>query len=128
MLTGVAGSDMQSVASLFADRSRIAMLDLLMDGREHAVTALARAARIASSTAVGHLARPEAGGLVVTRRAGRHRLVRLAGPAAAAAYEALSELASEPRPSGLRGLARREVLASARTCYDHLAGRLGVAI
>jgi DNA-binding transcriptional ArsR family regulator len=120
--------DTATVAGLFADRSRIAMLDVLMDGRDHAVGALARAADIAPSTAIGHVSRLEEGGLVVSRRDGRRRLVRLAGPAVAASYEALASLSCETGVHGLRASTRRDQLAAARTCYDHLAGRVGVAL
>jgi DNA-binding transcriptional ArsR family regulator len=51
--------DTAYVAGLFADRSRVAMFDVLMDSREHALGALARAAGIAASTATEHLSRPE---------------------------------------------------------------------
>jgi DNA-binding transcriptional ArsR family regulator len=120
--------DVASVAGLFAERSRAAMVDLLLDGRDHSVQALARTAGIAISTASEHLGRLERGGVVVSRRAGRERLVRLAGPAAAAAYESLAELSRDGAVDGLRAWTRREQLRTARTCYDHLAGKLGVAI
>jgi DNA-binding transcriptional ArsR family regulator len=120
--------DTASVAGLFAHRSRLAMIDALLDGREHAVGALARVAGIAASTATEHLSLLEEAGVVVTRRNGRQRLAQLAGPSVAAAYEALSELSDESEANGLRAWTRREQLRAARTCYDHLAGRLGVAI
>ena len=120
--------DTAGVAGLFAHRSRAAMIDVLLDGHEHAVGALARAAGVAASTATGHVSRLEEGGVVLVRRDGRERLVRLAGPTVAAAYEALSELSEEAKPNSLRSSTRREQLRAARTCYDHLAGRLGVAI
>jgi len=120
--------DTAAVAGLFADRSRVAMIDLLLDGQDHALSALAGAAGVAPSTAVGHVSLLERGGIVCSRRQGRNRLVRLAGPEVAAAYEALAELAPERRVTSLRGSTRREQLAAARTCYDHLAGRLGVAL
>ncbi len=104
------------------------MLDVLLDGREHPAQALAGAAGIGPSTATVHLRRLEEGGVVASRRAGRQRLVRLAGPGVAAAYEALAELARERAVSGLGAWTRREELREVRTCYDHLAGRLGVAI
>jgi DNA-binding transcriptional ArsR family regulator len=104
------------------------MIDVLLDGREHPTGALAGAARIGASTATQHLGRLERGGVVVVRRAGRERLVRLAGPSVAAAYEALAELSEEGEVNGLRGWTRRAQLRAARTCYDHLAGKLGVAI
>jgi DNA-binding transcriptional ArsR family regulator len=120
--------DPAAVAELFAHRSRGAMIDVLLDGREHAVGALARVAGVGPSTASQHLGRLEQGGVVVVRRAGRERLVRLAGPTVAAAYEALALLSEESEVNGLRGSTRRAQLRAARTCYDHLAGKLGVAI
>jgi DNA-binding transcriptional ArsR family regulator len=120
--------EVAAVAGLFAHRSRAAMLDLLLDGREHTVAALARAAGVAPSTASEHLAQLEAGRIVTSRKAGRERFVRLAGPTVARTYEALTELSGEAAVTGLRGWTRREELRAARTCYDHLAGRLGVAI
>ena len=104
------------------------MVDLLLDGREHSVQALAEAAAVALSTASEHLGRLESGRVVVSRRAGRERLVRLAGPAVAAAYEGLAALSRDPAVNGLRAWNRREELRAARTCYDHLAGKLGVAV
>jgi DNA-binding transcriptional ArsR family regulator len=124
----VEGLDTAAVAGLFAHRSRAAMIDVLLDGREHAVGALGRAAGVAASTAAEHVGRLEDGGVVVVRRDGRQRLVRLAGPTVAATYEALSQLTDESQATGLRVWTRREQLRAARTCYDHLAGRLGVAI
>jgi DNA-binding transcriptional ArsR family regulator len=124
----MSGFDVADVAGLFADRSRAAMVELLLDGRDHTVQSLARAAGVASSTATGHLGRLEAGGIVASRRAGRERLVRLAAPDVAAAYEALAELSREREVSGLSAWTRRQELCAARTCYDHLAGRLGVSI
>ena len=125
----MSGPGVAAVAGLFADRSRVAMVELLLDGRDHSLQALARAAGVASSTVTGHLGRLEAGGVVVSRRDGRERLVRLAGPEAAAAYEALAELSCERASiNGLREWTRLEELRAARTCYDHLAGKLGVSI
>jgi DNA-binding transcriptional ArsR family regulator len=120
--------DTASVAGVFADRSRVAMLDVLLDGREHTLGELAHAAGVRASTAVGHLARLEEACLVSSQRRGRERLVRLAGPRVAAAYEALAELSAEGEARGLRAWTRREELRHARTCYDHLAGRLGVGL
>jgi DNA-binding transcriptional ArsR family regulator len=120
--------DVASVAGLFADRSRAAMVELLLDGRDHTVRALAQAAGVAPPTATEHVGRLERGGVVVSRRRGRERLVRLAGPTSAAAFEALTALSRETQDGGLREWTRREQLREARTCYDHLAGKLGVSI
>ena len=121
-------TDTAAVAGLFADRSRLAMLDVLLDGREHAVGALAEAAGIAASTATEHLGRLEEGaswsppvavGSVscVSQPHGRGGI-----------REALAELSGEAQVRGLRAWTRREELRAARTCYDHLAGRLGVSV
>ena len=104
------------------------MLEVLLDGRAHTIGSLARAAGIAPPTATEHVSRLEQGGLVTTRREGRSRLVSLAGPEVAASYEALAELAGSAEVHGLRRWTRHAELRAARTCYDHLAGRLGVAI
>jgi hypothetical protein len=105
------------------------MLDLLMDGTHHAAGELANQAGVAPSTASAHLSALVAGGLVTVDRHGRQRRFRLEGPAVARALEALGGLAAAPAPaSSLREATARSQLATARICYDHLAGRLGVAI
>jgi DNA-binding transcriptional ArsR family regulator len=120
--------DLSVVAGLFADRSRAAMLEALMDGADHAAGALARAAGIGAPTASAHLSRLVDGGLITVESVGRERRFRLAGPVVAEAVEALMALAPEARPTGLRAVSERSALRHARTCYDHLAGRLGVEV
>ena len=100
------------------------MLDVLMDQRSHAAAELARAAAVSPSTASSHLAALTDGALVVAEPAGRSRAYRLAGPAVAEALEALSVLAP-PRSSRAPA---DGALRAARTCYDHLAGELGVGV
>jgi DNA-binding transcriptional ArsR family regulator len=123
-------SDLASLAALLADETRAAMCLALLDGRAWTAGELATHAGVAPSTATEHLHRLIGGGLLVERRQGRHRYVQLAGPSVAHLIEDLSARTA-PRPAPARGL--REVTASAalrrgRTCYDHLAGRLGVAV
>jgi DNA-binding transcriptional ArsR family regulator len=123
-----ANVDIASAAQLFGDSARALMLDALMDGEAHSAGELAARARIAASTCSGHLRRLSDGGLVLCETSGRRRLYRLASADVAEALEALGRLA---RPSALRSLAaanRNEALGTARTCYDHLAGRFGVAV
>lgn len=109
-------------AGLIGDPARAAMIDLMMDGGSHAAAALSEAAGISAQTASAHLAKMAAAGLVAVEADGRHRRYSLAGPKVAAAVEALSALApaESVRP-------RTQAMAAARTCYDHLAGKLGVA-
>ncbi|MEO3746856.1 winged helix-turn-helix domain-containing protein [Plantactinospora sp. B5E13] len=113
-----------------ADETRAALCLALLDGRAWTASELAARAEVAPSTATAHLHRLVDGGLLVERRQGRHRYVQLAGSSVAQLIEDLAAR-TDPRPTLARGL--RAVTASAalrrgRTCYDHLAGRLGVAV
>ena len=104
------------------------MLDALFDGDAWSVRALARAARVSESTASEHLDMLRKGGLVVASRDGRQRRYRLASEEVAHALECLGALAPPLPPRGLTESSRNEALRLGRTCYDHLAGRLGVAV
>jgi DNA-binding transcriptional ArsR family regulator len=114
------------IAAMIGDPARAAMLAALMDGRALTAGELASVAGVTPQTASGHLARLVASGLLAMEKQGRHRYHRLATPAVAQAIEGLLALAAAPRrvATGPRDAALRE----ARTCYDHLAGRLGVAL
>jgi DNA-binding transcriptional ArsR family regulator len=116
------------VAKLIANGPRAVMLDLLMDGQAHPAGDLARQAGVSLSTASGHLGALGKGGLVTAEQVGRQRRYRLSGEEVARALESLAVLA--PAIEGTSGHqdATAEQLRRARTCYDHLAGRLGVAV
>ena len=119
-----------SVAALLGDPARAAMLQAMMDGRALTATELAGAAGITPQTASSHLARLTGAGLLAMEKQGRHRYHRLATPAMARLLESLMHVAAEtepPRRAVVTG-PRDVALRAARTCYDHLAGRLGVAI
>ena len=124
----MAGPDLSAVASLLADRSRAAMLDALMSGEERAARTLAATAGVRASTASSHLQKLVDAGLITAVRRGRERHFRLASSEVADAMEALAVLAPAQPVNGLRDANRREALRRARTCYDHLAGALGVAV
>jgi DNA-binding transcriptional ArsR family regulator len=123
-----ASGELTSIGKALASDARATMVDLLLDGREHTARELANHAEVAPSTASRHLAILVHSGLVTVDDHGRQRLFRLAGSRVATALEALGSLVRAPEPSSLRAVAVRDQLAIARTCYDHLAGRLGVAI
>jgi DNA-binding transcriptional ArsR family regulator len=120
--------DLAAVGALLGQPSRASMLDALMTGRALTATELARVAGVSAGTASEHLARLTEGGLVEVVVQGRHRYHRLAGPHVGAALEALSHVAPPRAVASLRQSARARSLAEARTCYDHLAGRAGVAV
>lgn len=116
------------VAAVLADRSRAAMCLALLDGRAWTVGELAGAAGVAASTASEHVGVLTDAGFVDTLRQGRHRYVRLAGDDVAELIERLAQHARPLPAVGLRASLRENRLAAARTCYNHLAGRLGVAL
>ena len=116
------------VAALMADPARAMMLITLLDDRPLAAGELARVAGVTPATASAHLARLLHGGLVVAQRQGRHRYYRLAGHDVAQAIEALAHLSPSVPVRSLRHAQDAAALDSARTCYDHLAGRAGVAL
>jgi DNA-binding transcriptional ArsR family regulator len=118
------------VAALSGDPGRASMLHALMDGRALTATELAKAAGITPQTASGHLHRMTAVGLLSIEKQGRHRYHRLATPSIAHMLESIMLVAAELEP-GRRRLTvgpKDSALRKARTCYDHFAGQLGVAI
>lgn len=120
------------VASLLGDPARVNMMLALSDGRALPAGELALAARIAPGTASGHLGRLVGGGMLVVAPQGRHRYYRIASAEVAALLETVLAVASSQDEG--HGRARRvpsradAALREARTCYNHLAGRLGVAL
>ncbi len=116
------------VAALLADPARVAMLFALSDGREVSAGELALLAGVTRSTASLHLARLVEGGLVAARPEGRHRHYRLTRPETVQALEALAALAPQSAPSTHRQAKIGRAVRTARTCYDHLAGRVGVGL
>lgn len=127
--TGPGGDvEVAGVARLIGEPARAAMLDALLTGKALAAGELARVAGVTAATASEHLSRMKAAGLVATVATGRHRYYRLASPEVAHALEALALLAPSRPVTSLRQSRRNEALLTARTCYDHLAGRVGVGI
>ncbi|MGW2702189.1 ArsR/SmtB family transcription factor [Streptomyces sp. NPDC001340] len=121
-----------ALASLVADETRAACLLALLDGRAWTAGELARHAGVAASTLSEHLGKLVGGGLLTEERQGRHRYVRLADARVAQLVEDLAAQvpAAALRHPGrtLRESSARSAMARGRTCYDHLAGRLGIAV
>jgi DNA-binding transcriptional ArsR family regulator len=118
--------DIASVAALIGDPSRAAMLAALADGRALPAGELASIAGLSLSGASAHLTRLAQGGLIIGQQQGRHRYYRLTGSRVAAALESLAPLAiTSGRPRVVSP--EMEALRRGRTCYNHLAGELGVA-
>src|SRR5437879_1092538 len=127
--TAAAGdADLAAVGRLLAEPARPRMLLALDDGRALPASVLAAEAGVAPSTASEHLATLVEGGLLRVEPQGRHRYYRLTGPEVGALIEAVAAVAPPQPVRSLRQGTRAAALRTARTCYDHLAGRLGVAI
>ncbi|WP_329114952.1 ArsR/SmtB family transcription factor [Streptomyces sp. NBC_01465] len=122
--------ELASFAALLADETRAGFCLALLDGRAWTAGELARAGGVAASTASEHLGKLVAGGLLSEARQGRHRYVRIADEGVAHLVEELAAYAGggDTAPRGLRAVNAEAALARGRTCYDHLAGRLGIAI
>jgi DNA-binding transcriptional ArsR family regulator len=120
--------NISKVASLIAEPSRAAILIALIDGRTMLASELARIARITPQTASSHLSKLVEGGLLVMESRGRHRYYRLSSPEVAYVLEAINTIAPPAKIKSLRESDQTKALHLARTCYDHLAGEIGVAL
>jgi len=121
-------TDIARVASLMADPARTKILLALGDNRALAASVLADEAGVAASTASSHLKKLVDGGFLSLEKHGRHRYYRLAGPHVAELLEALARVAPPAPVKSLKEGTRAQAVRFARTCYDHLAGKLGTAL
>ena len=123
-------NEIARIAGLVGEPSRTAMLLELLDGRALTAHELARAAGVQAPTASRHLSQLVEGGLLQLERQGRHRYHRMASPEVARVLEGIMQLAAgrtAARPPVVVG-PKEAAMRRARSCYDHIAGRLGVAI
>ncbi|MDZ4736442.1 MAG: winged helix-turn-helix domain-containing protein [Rhodospirillaceae bacterium] len=121
--------DLATVGHLVGDVARASMLAALLEGRALTAGELAFCANISAQTASAHLAKLVDGGLLARASQGRHRYFRLASPTVGRMLESMAVVAATETPLRHRRTSRMdEKLQYARCCYDHLAGRLGVAI
>ena len=120
------GPDVSHSAGLMGDPGRSYMVMALMSGLSLSAAELAREAGVTPSTATGHLKKLQASGLVTSTKQGRHRYFRVAHPDVADAVEALIAIATRVGHVRTRPGPEDDAMRSARSCYDHLAGRLAV--
>ncbi len=117
------------IGALIGDPARANILLALIGGEALTAGELAWCARVTAQTASGHLAKLTEAGLLVVKAQGRHRYYRLASPMVAQMLENMQVVAAIQSPPRHRPRTRiDEALQQGRTCYDHLAGRLGVAL
>src|SRR6266540_758919 len=130
MVLGGTASQIWSSAALLADEARVEMLLALAESGPLAATDLAAQANVSAPTASAHLAKLSEGGLVTWERSGRLRLYRLSGAPVIHALEALAAMGHGVARPRRRSVPLKQKTADqvARSCYDHLAGRLGVGL
>jgi DNA-binding transcriptional ArsR family regulator len=121
-------ADVAAAAAVLAEPGRARILFALADGRALPASVLAREAGVAASTASGHLSRLVDAGMLGVQPSGRHRYYRITRPEVVRALEALAEIAPPAPIRSLREGTRAHMLREARLCYDHVAGRVGVAL
>ena len=125
----VAAANMVEVAALVGDTARATMLAALMGGQALTASELAALARISKSTASGHLGKLTAARLLAVTKKRRNRYYRIASPLVAKMLESIKAVAALETPARYQPRsAQDDALRFARTCYDHVAGKLGVAI
>ncbi len=120
--------DLAAVATLIADPSRAAILSALLGGYSLPAGELARFAKISPQTASAHFAKLVSGGLLSVTKTGRHRYYALSNKEVARALESLALIAPAQRVRSLNQRLETQAICHARTCYDHLAGTLGVRL
>src|SRR5262249_22581989 len=120
--------DFSAIAALIGDLTRSTILTALLGGQSLPATELAHRAHVTPQTISTHLAKLVEGGLLEVNRMGRHRYYRIKNVEVAHALEALAILSPKPPTRSQPETAEFQALSFARTCYDHLAGKLGVAV
>lgn len=120
--------NMAEIGSLLGETSRATMLASMMDGRFHTASELAYMAAIKPQTASFHLSKLVEGQLVRVEKQGRHRYFQLAGEEIAQLLESFLAISPPPEVRSLKQSSQMKLLQDARTCYDHLAGKLGVQL
>jgi DNA-binding transcriptional ArsR family regulator len=116
------------VASLISEQSRSTILLTLLDGRKYTVSELALSSKITPQTASFHLSKMIDKGIIKSEKIGRHKYLSIATSEVASILETFLTLTEERKPNSFREVSRLKEIHFARTCYDHLAGRLGVEL
>lgn len=121
-------SNVAMIASLVSEPSRAAILTALLDGRFHTASELAHMAGIKPQTASFHLAKMTEAQVVTVEKQGRHRYYGIQDPEVAKVMESLLSIAPPVPIKSFKQASENEAIRLARTCYDHVAGHLGVQI
>lgn len=121
-------TDLAAVGAVLSDPARCRVLLALGDGRSLCASVLAEEAGVSASTASTHLAKLVDAGLITATARGRFRYFTLTGPHVGELIETIARVAPTQPVRSLRQGTRANAVRRARACYDHLAGRVGVAL
>ena len=119
---------MAEVAALVGDPARANILAALMGGRALTASELVRAAGVSPQTTSGHLGKLADGRLIAYVKQGRHRYYRIATHRVAEMLEGIMAVVADAPPRHRPASKVDEAMRTARTCYDHFAGKLGVGL
>jgi DNA-binding transcriptional ArsR family regulator len=120
--------ELAQLSAQLADPARATMIMTLMDGSSRSASELGLAANVSPSSASGHLAKLVNSRILTDTKQGRQKYYRIATASVAHAVEALQIIASPASTLRQIGQSQLNPFSFARTCYDHLAGRLGVEV
>ena len=120
--------EVKQIAMLFSDPTRSHIVDVLMDGRAHTLTEIATTVHVTPQTTTYHLQGLMGQNLVTMEKAGRFHYFSLASDAVASVFETLSGVAPSTPTSAYAEKRKFAQIDYCRTCYDHLAGQVGVTI
>ena len=123
-----APASLAGIAATIGNPARSSILIALLDGRALTAKELAFVAGVSPQTTSEHLAQLTGSELLSVTRQGRHAYYRIASPAVARMLEGMMAVASDGPPRWQPVWRGGDALRHARTCYDHLAGRLGVRL
>ncbi|TFB13487.1 ArsR family transcriptional regulator [Filobacillus milosensis] len=120
--------NMALVAAIISDKTRSKMIFIMLDGRFHSASELAYMAGIKPQTATFHLKKMTEAQIIKVEKQGRHKYFGIKDPGVASVLETFLSIAPQFEVRSLKKSPRDKALRSARTCYDHLAGNLGVKL
>jgi DNA-binding transcriptional ArsR family regulator len=120
--------ELAEIASLVGDPARVNILLALMDDRALTASELAYAARVSAPTTSGHLAKLTEARLLTVVKRGRSRYFRIATPLVASMLEGIMAVAAQAPPRYRPRSKADDAMRTARTCYNHFAGKLGVGM
>ncbi|MGO4772383.1 ArsR/SmtB family transcription factor [Flavobacterium sp. W22_SRS_FK3] len=114
--------------SLIGDPTRASILWTLLDGRAFTATELAIAVQTSPQSLSMHLAKLLAADLLSVEKQGRHKYYKFSNKEVAYAVEEIANLIPKDKISAIKKTENYPPIQFCRTCYDHLAGKIGVAL